>query len=82
MLDGITFRGYICGMMGRPKKPPGEVRANVLRIRLTDSERARLDRVAGDNGGETSSWAREMLLGAAAVTEKKKGQQSGRARQS
>jgi hypothetical protein len=49
-------------MAGRPKKPEGEVRENVLRIRLTDSERAQLDRAAKSQDEETSTWARLELL--------------------
>jgi uncharacterized protein (DUF1778 family) len=49
-------------MMGRPKKPEGEVRNNVLRIRLTTGERARLDRAAAMRGEDTSTWARAALL--------------------
>jgi len=48
--------------MARPEKPPEERKENVLRIRLTDDERAELDKAAD---GKTSSWARETLLRAA-----------------
>lgn len=48
--------------MGRPPKAPEDRRAGVLRIRLTDAERAELDRAAE---GDTSTWARELLLKAA-----------------
>jgi CRISPR/Cas system-associated protein Csm6 len=48
--------------MARPKKPEGEVRENILRIRLTDAERAALDREAKARGEETSTWARRTLL--------------------
>jgi hypothetical protein len=48
--------------MGRPKKPEGEVRENFLRIRLTDAERAALDREAQARGEDTSTWARRTLL--------------------
>ena len=44
---------------GRPPKPPEERRTDELRIRLTERERAELDRVAG---GNTSTWARQLLL--------------------
>jgi hypothetical protein len=53
-------------MMGRPKKPAGEVRGNVLRIRLTDDERAQLDGAAQGQDRDTSSWARAALLALAA----------------
>jgi len=47
---------------GRPPKPPEDRKAAQLRIRLTEEERAELDRAAG---GNTSTWAREVLLRAA-----------------
>jgi hypothetical protein len=50
---------------GRPKKPPGDLRSDELRIRLTAGERRALDRAAG---GRTSTWARAILL-LAAVTD-------------
>jgi hypothetical protein len=60
-------------MRGRPKKPEGEIRANVLRIRLTEAERAALDKAARAHGEETSTWARDTLL---ALT-RKAGRRSG-----
>jgi len=49
--------------MGR-KPLSGEPKTNrPLRIRLTDAERAELDRAAGKLG--TSTWARDLLLQAA-----------------
>ena len=48
--------------MARPKMPEGEARRNVLRIRLTEAERAALDREAAARGEETSTWARRTLL--------------------
>ena len=48
--------------MARPEKTPEQRKENVLRIRLTDDERAELDTAAK---GKTSSWAREVLLRAA-----------------
>ena len=45
---------------GRPVKKASERRTAELRIRLTDSERKKLDRAAK---GNTSTWAREILLG-------------------
>jgi len=58
----VFFRGYNMAMAGRPKKPPGKSRLNVLRIRLTDVERQRLDEEASSVGLETSTWARSELL--------------------
>jgi hypothetical protein len=49
-------------MMGRPKKPEVKVRKNVLRIRLTEDERAQLDQTAAREAAETSTWARDVLL--------------------
>ena len=60
-------------MMGRPPKPPDEVKANVLRIRLTEDERAALDRAASFHGDDTSTWARATLLALAKRTPKKRG---------
>jgi uncharacterized protein (DUF1778 family) len=49
-------------MRGRPKKPDGETRENVLRIRLTDEERALLDKAAEGKTLDTSTWARSELI--------------------
>lgn len=49
-------------MRGRPKKADEERRDNVLRIRLTDEERALLDEAAGAKTLDTSTWARSVLL--------------------
>jgi hypothetical protein len=48
--------------MARPKKTAGETRGNVLRIRLTDAERALLDTAAKSRSFETSTWARGELI--------------------
>jgi hypothetical protein len=47
---------------GRPKKPKDGQRTDTLRIRLTDNERADLDREANRRGLETSTWARMILI--------------------
>lgn len=47
---------------GRPKLPPEERKSSQLRIRLTAEERAKLDEAAD---GNTSAWARRILLKAA-----------------
>jgi hypothetical protein len=47
---------------GRPPKPAEQVRANTLRIRLTEAERQTLDDAAGSESLEVSSWARAVLL--------------------
>ncbi len=62
-------------MMGRPKLPADQRQDAELRIRLTDSDRKFLNEAAerahaGDKhppgGNFTSTWAREVLLRAAA----------------
>ena len=49
-------------MAGRPKKAEAEARGNVLRIRLTETERQALAGAARAKGLETSSWARSELI--------------------
>ncbi len=49
-------------MRGRPEKPPEERRENILKVCLTDEERAALDSAAD---GKVSVWARNVLLRAA-----------------
>jgi uncharacterized protein (DUF1778 family) len=48
--------------MGRKKLPPGKAREKPLRIRLTEMERALVDRAARLKGSTTSAWARDGLL--------------------
>lgn len=48
---------------GRPKLKKSNQKTNILRIRLSPSERRKLDKKAGKN---TSAWARDVLLRAAA----------------
>jgi hypothetical protein len=62
-------------MTGRPKKPTGEARGNVLRIRLTGEERRLIDEMAQSKGLDTSAWARSELLALirAGMTKKKGG---------
>lgn len=55
------FCGYIV-VMARPKKTKADQRQNVLRIRLTDAERKRLDIAAETKTLDTSTWARAELL--------------------
>lgn len=53
--------------MARPKKKNSELRADTLRIRLTDAERKALDQAAAaEHLPETSTWARSVLLTRAA----------------
>lgn len=49
-------------MRGRPKKPEGETRENILRVRLNDRERELLDKAAKTKSLDTSSWARSELV--------------------
>jgi len=49
-------------MAGRPPKAEGQTRGNVLRIRLTEEERALLDQAAQGRSLETSTWARSELI--------------------
>jgi hypothetical protein len=48
--------------MARPRKKTADRRTDVLRIRLTDSERKELDQAARTAGLDTSTWARYELL--------------------
>lgn len=57
----MAFFGYAFPMP-RPKKPPGELRDNTLRIRLTEAERNALDAAAAAKALDTSAWARSELL--------------------
>jgi hypothetical protein len=51
--------------MGRPPKPPDEVRAGVYQLRLTADERAEYDRAAERAGVNLSEWIRASLTKAA-----------------
>jgi hypothetical protein len=48
--------------MARPKKKAADRRTDILRIRLTDEERAELDHAAKTIGLDTSTWGRVELL--------------------
>lgn len=60
-VDEIFIRGYTVSMK-RPRKPRGESRTNILRIRLTAAERKELDALAAAQTLDTSTWARMVLL--------------------
>lgn len=47
---------------GRPKKSKKEQRANILRIRLTSSERHIVDVAAQKDHLDTSAWSRSIIL--------------------
>ena len=64
-MDAKISYGYANAMRGRPPKPKGERRSNVLRILLTAAERRALDKAAKGRALETSTWARMVLLAAA-----------------
>jgi hypothetical protein len=49
-------------MVGRHKKPPGEAKSYMLRIRMTQEERALLEEAAKAQSLETSTWARSALV--------------------
>jgi uncharacterized protein (DUF1778 family) len=49
-------------MMGRPRKPKGELKRAVLAVRMTAAERALLDRAAKAQGETLSEWARAALV--------------------
>jgi hypothetical protein len=47
---------------GRPKKPKAQAKSYMLRIRMTQANRALLDRAAQSKSLETSTWARSELV--------------------
>jgi len=49
-------------MAGRRKKPEGEAKTYMLRIRMTEVERALLEEAAKVKSLETSTWARSELV--------------------
>jgi uncharacterized protein (DUF1778 family) len=49
-------------MAGRPKKPEPETKSYMLRIRMTEEERALLEEAARFRSLETSTWARSELV--------------------
>jgi uncharacterized protein (DUF1778 family) len=54
--------------MGRPPLDPEDRRSKPLRIRLTDAEREEIDKAAN---GQSSTWARKVLLQAARKAKKR-----------
>lgn len=52
--------------MSRPRKAVHERKTNFLRIRLEEDQREILNTVASLLGEDTSTWARRVLLDAAA----------------
>jgi uncharacterized protein (DUF1778 family) len=49
-------------MPGRHKKPAVEAKTYMLRIRMTEAERALLEEAAKARSLETSTWARSELV--------------------
>lgn len=49
-------------MAGRQKKPEAEAKTYMLRIRMTEADRALLEAAAKVKSLETSSWARSELV--------------------
>ena len=49
-------------MAGRHKKPETEAKSYMLRIRMTEAERALLQEAAKARSLETSTWARSELV--------------------
>lgn len=49
-------------MVGRHKKPETEAKSYMLRIRMTEAERALLEEAAKAKSLETSTWARSELV--------------------
>jgi hypothetical protein len=49
-------------MPGRKKKPKSEAKTYMLRIRMTEEDRALLEEAAKAKSLETSTWARSELV--------------------
>jgi len=49
-------------MAGRHKKPESEAKTYMLRIRMTEADRALLEGAAKSRSLETSTWARSELV--------------------
>ena len=49
-------------MPGRPRKPKADAKTYMLRIRMTEEERAMLEEAARVLSLDTSSWARSELV--------------------
>ena len=49
-------------MAGRKKKTEGESKSYMLRIRMTEQERALMEEAAKSRSLETSTWARSELV--------------------
>ena len=49
-------------MAGRRKKPEADAKTYMLRIRMTEADRALLEEAAKSRSLETSTWARSELV--------------------
>lgn len=56
--------------MGRPPKPRGEAKAEVLTLRLTKDERKATEAAAKRAGVPVSEWARRVIISAASTSER------------
>jgi uncharacterized protein (DUF1778 family) len=61
-------------MMGRPKKPEGESRTYMLRVRMTEEERTLLEAAARSKSLQVSSWVRSELVALARKVLRKEGE--------
>jgi len=61
--------------MGRPKIPKPEAKTFMLRIRMTEEDRALLEKAAKRQSLQLSSWARSELIGLARKLLRKDGRQ-------
>lgn len=59
-------------MAGRKPKPVAEAKSYMLRIRMTEAERALLEEAAKAKSLETSTWARSELVALARKIKEKK----------
>ncbi|MBI3409818.1 MAG: DUF1778 domain-containing protein [Planctomycetes bacterium] len=48
--------------MGRPRKPEGESKEYMLRVRMTQDERALLEQAAKFKSLQLSSWVRSEII--------------------
>jgi len=67
VIDRDILISYIKFMKrGRPPKPKAERRKKPLRVMLNDAERLIIDTAAKSKSLDSSAWARQALLAAAA----------------
>lgn len=50
---------------GRPRKPDGQAHTGMFAVRLSDDERALLDKAAQHAGMPVTKWARGILISSA-----------------